>query len=134
MTITKAESNELFGSPSMWDLYLIRQPRTIFEALQIFAEEPRVSKSITIAIRKLNEEKRGKRKPPTLCLLCDNNFLKTLPSIIAMMIPSFKQTNGATFFLCQQCSAAKNDEVFEKVQAKLKKGLGANFSVHWGNA
>ena len=130
MTITSEQGKELFGEPVAWDMVFVRRPRDPIQAAGAFLEDPDTCEHITIALDQLIRERKRQRKP-TLCLLCDANFLRAHLDVIVVMKPATRTGPSASFLLCGTCVAKPDFE--RRVRAYLGDRLGARDTI-WGNA
>ena len=130
MTITSQEGKELFGEAAAWDLVFVRRPSDPVQAAMAFLEDPDTCKHINVALDKLILERKGEREP-TLCLLCNADFLNLGPDVIVLMRPAIHKGPGAVFMLCSACVAEPDLE--PRIRAYLGDRLGARFTS-WGNA
>jgi hypothetical protein len=130
MTITSKQGQELFGQPAAWDMVFVPRPRDPIQAAAAFLEDPDTCEHVTIVLDQLIREHERQSKP-TLCLLCDANFLRAHPHVIVVMKPATRTGPSATFLLCSACVAKPDLE--PRVRAYLSDRLGA-LDTTWGHA
>jgi hypothetical protein len=130
VTTTKSQLREIFGEIGAFELTLMRQPSTLNGILEWLThpDEVRVAQ---MAINQLLDERRRKAKHPTMCLLCDVNFLRVMPRMIVSARPTTRTGPGAIFFLCRTCD--KKPEPENRILAKLHESVGM-VTIEWGHA
>jgi hypothetical protein len=131
MTVSDKEFTEIFGQQAAWELAFVRQPDSLFNMVATILEDSIVARYVEIALRNLTEERKAKPAKPTMCLLCNNDFLRFFPTVIVVMRPVTREGPAACFSLCEDCTA--KPEIQNRVHAFLGKRLGAQF-VEWGHA
>jgi hypothetical protein len=133
MTTTDAQWRKLFGQPAAWDLFLIRPPRDLIQAARVFIEAPELCNQAVAALRQLARERNRPAARPTKCLLCEANFLKAQPALVAIMKPATRDGDAVSFLLCGDCAAAPNLKCEQAIRAKLHRSMSAQ-TVDWGTA
>lgn len=133
MTVSREEFKELFGAKRAWTLVFVNRPENFYDIMHLMLEDIDAARCVNMAIDGLLEERKRKSKKPTLCLLCDNNFMHHSPKTIVVMKPEIIKGNAGCFLLCDTCGSANEEDVVKNVKSFLAKRLDLR-EIFWGQA